>query len=130
MKNILFGFLLVFTVSCASQRNKSISDSNTIRQEVQKMKGKQLVLKKVTNESRCPEGVHCIWIGEVEILLSLYKNNKWIKDKTLLISPKTEKEYLEWFSTYYSKTVTSVTVIPYPKEGVIINQKEYYIKIN
>jgi hypothetical protein len=36
-------------------------------------KGFTLVLKEVVSDSRCPEGLNCIWAGEVTVLIRYTK---------------------------------------------------------
>jgi hypothetical protein len=45
-------------------------------------KGFTLVLKEVVSDSRCPEGLNCIWAGEVTVVLSVYKDSKLVEDIT------------------------------------------------
>ena len=40
---------------------------------------KTLKFKEVISDSRCPEGVTCVWAGEVRILAELYEGNKKIE---------------------------------------------------
>jgi hypothetical protein len=121
---------LVVNLLGYSQNAKKILKSVTFNQKVINKKGTQLVLKKVTNDSRCPEGVQCIWAGECEIVVSVYRNNKFIKDEKVLLSPKLYKENIAWFAKYYtSKKITEINVLPYPKNEVVINAKDYFVKL-
>jgi hypothetical protein len=64
-------------------------------------------------------------------MVSVYKNKKWLKDSTVLLSPKNEKENIAFFGKYFqNKKVKLVSVLPYPKDGVTIDEKEYFIKID
>jgi len=91
-----------------------------------------LVLKAISNDSRCPEDVTCIWAGEVTAVVSVYKDSKLIEDSTLVFSMKNEEDNKKWLATYLSekqKKIKSIRVLPYPKEGSKINPEEYYLKI-
>ena len=95
-------------------------------------KGFQLVLKAIVSDSRCPEGVTCIWAGEVSAVVSVYKDSKLIEDTTLVFSMKNEEDNKKWFSKYLpekQKNIKNIGVVPYPKEGSKINPKDYYLKI-
>lgn len=130
MKNIISLLIIVFSLVSCAQKIETPKGSKVITQKVVKQKGIQLVLKKVTNDSRCPEGVNCIWAGECEILVSVYKNNKFVKDEKILLSPKLYKENIAWFSKYYpNKKITEINVLPYPKNEVVTNSKDYFLKI-
>ena len=92
-----------------------------------------MVLKSIFNDSRCPEGVTCIWAGEVTAVISVYKDSKLIKDSTLVFSMKNEEDNKKLLANYLSekqKKITSIRVLPYPKEGSKINPEEYYLKIS
>lgn len=86
-------------------------------------------LTKVFDDSRCPEGVTCIWAGEVSVVLKVYKNKKFFELKTLTFNAKNKEENFNWFAKYFSKKIKSIAVNPYPKEGQIIKFKNQYISI-
>ncbi|TRX00325.1 hypothetical protein [Flavobacterium gawalongense] len=91
-----------------------------------------MVLKEVLSDSRCPEGVTCVWAGEVSVVVSVYKDSKLIEDNTIVFSVNNADENKQWFSTYLPKKqrkIESISVSPYPKKGVETYPKEYYIKI-
>ena len=130
MKKIIYSIIVIFSIVSCAQKTKISPNSISFSQVLIKQKGTQLVLKKVTNDSRCPEGVQCIWAGECEIIVSVYKNNKFIKDEKVLLSPKLYKENIAWFAKYYtSKKITEINVLPYPKNEVVINEKDYFVKL-
>jgi len=120
---------IVLAQSQKSQKVKYVS----IKQKVcPNQKGFQLVLKAISNDSRCPEDVTCIWAGEVTAVVSVYKDSKLIDDSTLVFSMKNEEDNKKWLATYLSdkqKKIESIRVLPYPKEGSKINPEEYYMKI-
>jgi hypothetical protein len=89
-------------------------------------------LKEVLSDSRCPEGVNCIWAGEIKVLVSVYLDKKFIKEETLTISGTNSQENRVWFAQYlpaYKRNIKSINVVPNPKEGVKIKPKDYYIRI-
>ena len=130
MKNILLAIILFFSISILAQKNDKILKSVSFSQKLLKKKGTQLILKKVVNDSRCPEGVNCIWAGECEIEIAIYKNRKLIDIENVLLSPKLQKENIAWFTKYYPKLkITEIGVLPYPKNDVVINPKDYFVKI-
>lgn len=130
MKNILLAIILFFSISILAQKNDKILKSVSFSQKLLKKKGTQLVFKKIINDSRCPEGVNCIWAGECEIEIAIYKNRKLIDIENVLLSPKLQKENIAWFTKYYPKLkITEIGVLPYPKNDVVINPKDYFVKI-
>ena len=132
-KSVLFIFILVSTLALAQSPKAQKIKYLTIDQKVcANKKGIQLVLKEVINDSRCPEGVSCIWAGEVTAIVSLYKDSNVVEETTMVLSLKSAEDNKKWFATYLSskqKNIKSIAVVPYPKKGVRINSKDYYIKI-
>jgi hypothetical protein len=97
-----------------------------------KRKGYQLVFKEVVSDSRCPEGVTCVWAGEVKVDVTLYDGKKLLQDEIITLSPMHKKETFDWFAKYLPKdkrNIKSITVLPSPKQGVKINPKDYFLKI-
>ena len=132
-KSLLFLFMIISSVVLAQSPKSQKVKYVTIKQKVYpNQKGFQLVLKAIVSDSRCPEGVTCIWAGEVSAVVSVYKDSKLIEDTTLVFSMKNEEDNKKWFATYLSekqKKIKSIRVLPYPKEGSKINPEEYYLKI-
>ena len=132
-KLVLFLFMIISSVVLAQSQKSQKVKYVTIKQKVcPNQKGFQLVLKAISNDSRCPEGVTCIWAGEVTAVVSVYKDSKLIEDSTLVFSMKNEEDNKKWLASYLSdkqKKIKSISVLPYPKEGSKINPGEYYLKI-
>ncbi|MGO4819963.1 MULTISPECIES: hypothetical protein [unclassified Flavobacterium] len=129
-KNIL---LIVLSFSLGSfAQNKENSSFKITQKECLKKSGFTLVLKSVITDSRCPEGVTCIWMGEAQIVVSVYKDKKLMEDKTLVLSAKKEQENQQWFATYLPvkyKKVQTIDLEPYPKKDKPIVPKDYFLKI-
>lgn len=129
MKNLCFGLcsLLLLLSSCSAQKN-----STEIRQEPASKSGKEIVLVKVMDDSRCPEGVQCIWAGEVTIIVAAYENKNLVEQVQFTINPNTVEEVNAWFTEHLppaDKNRRGINVLPYPKEGVQIKPQDYYIKL-
>jgi hypothetical protein len=121
---LLLAFVLLSSATVAAQK---IHYKTITQKECVKKKGYRLVLKQVVSDSRCPEGVTCVWAGEVSFVLSVYKDKKFVEDVTL--SSANREQNLELFSKYLRKKVTSVGVLPYPKQGVSVDPESYVLKI-
>lgn len=132
MKKILFIAILIFSYSLFAQSNKDISFLKIKQNSCIKKKGYSLVFKDVLSDSRCPVGVSCIWAGEIKVMVAVYQDKKILKEETVTISGTSSQENIAWFSQYLpadKRKIESVNVLPYPKEGVKIKSKEYYIQI-
>lgn len=130
MKNIILALILLLNISVFSQKTEKPLKFVKFTQKIIKKRGTQLVFKKLINDSRCPENVNCIWAGECEIQVAIYKNRKLISTENVLLSPKLQKENIAWFSKYYPKLkIKEIGVLPYPKNEVVVNPKDYFVKI-
>lgn len=92
-------------------------------------KGYYLQLKNVFVDSRCPEGVQCIWAGEVSATINVYKDKILVEEKDFTFNSKNHEENIKWFEKYYSKKIKGIGVEPHPKEGVVIKPKKQFLKI-
>ncbi|TDD78126.1 hypothetical protein [Flavobacterium caseinilyticum] len=132
-KSVLFLFMMISSLALAQSPESQKVKYTTIKQKVcPNQRGFQLVLKAIVTDSRCPEGVTCIWEGEVTAVVSVYKDSKLIEDTTLVFSMENEEDNKKWFSKYLpekQKKIKSIGVVPYPKEGSKIDPEDYYLKI-
>jgi hypothetical protein len=132
MKNVLVALMLIFSFSLVAQNSKDISYLKIKQNSCINKKGNSLILKEVLSDSRCPEGVNCIWAGEIKIVLAVYLDKKIIKEETMTISGTNSQENIAWFTQYLPadrRNIQKINVFPHPKEGVKIKSKNYYIRI-
>ncbi|MBX9888582.1 MAG: hypothetical protein K2Y30_11685 [Flavobacteriaceae bacterium] len=131
MKTVTVVMALLFSITVFSQ-NKALRSFNIAQKECLKRSGYTLVLKEVTTDSRCPQGLTCVWMGEAQVIISLYKNRKLMEDVVITLSSKTIAENKEWFAKYVKekyKNIQNLRLVPYPKKDVIIKPTDYYLKI-
>jgi len=124
MKKLLLIVTLVIGISAFAQNEIKITPKKSIAK-----KGYSLRLKSVFDDSRCLEGVTCIWAGEVSVLIEVYKDKKFVEEQKLTFNSKNREENLHWFSKYFSKKMQTVEVLPYPKQGKIIKFKKQYLSL-
>jgi hypothetical protein len=124
MKKIVFFLLLSFSFASFSQQFNRITTKECIPK-----KGYHLKLIKVLNDSRCPEGVTCVWAGEVSVVVALYNDKQLLEEKTIIFNLKNREENIKWFENYYSKKIKHVRLVPYPKEGVVVKAKNKFIEV-
>jgi len=123
MKKILFLAIVFFTISLSAQSDIKITTKNCIPK-----KGFHLKLKSVS-DSRCPEGVTCIWAGEVAVVVEVYNNRQFVEENLITFNAKNREANIAWFSKYYPG-VKNVDVLPYPKEGVVVKLKKQYLRLS
>lgn len=134
MKKVTLLLFLFFTSIVLAQtgEKEDVGSLKITQKKCLKRKGLELVFKEVVSDSRCPEGVTCVWAGEVTVAVSLYKGKKLMQDEIITLSPMHRKETFDWFAKYMpadKRKIKSITVLPYPKQGVKTNPKDYYLKI-
>ena len=132
MKNIFFFLVLIFSVSVfgqESQQNEKtikITQNNCLAKE-----GYSFQLKEVSSDSRCPEGVQCIWAGEVRLIILVYNDKKMIEETKLTVSPNNNEEAINFFTKYYPKNkIKSIYVFPFPIKEKVLDKKTYHLEIN
>jgi len=124
MKKLLLVIVVFFSVSIYAQNETKITSKKCLPK-----KGFHLRLKTVFDDSRCPEGVNCIWAGEVSATLEVYNNKQFVEEKSMVFNAKNKEENFKWLEHYFQKKIKSIGVFPYPKEGQVIKPKKQYIKI-
>lgn len=124
MKKIIFLLLLSFSIAGFSQQSNKITTKKCISK-----KGYHLKLIKVLNDSRCPEGLTCVWAGEVSVVIALYNDKQLLEEKTIVFNSKNREENIKWFENFYSKKIKYVRLVPYPKEGVVVKEKNKFIEV-
>ena len=124
MKKVLLLFILFFTIPIFAQSEITITTKKCLPKV-----GLYMKLNSVFDDSRCPQGVQCIWAGEVSVSIDVYKDKKFLESKTLTFNSKNKIENFKWFEMYYSKKIKSIGVLPAPKDGVVVKPKNQYIRI-
>lgn len=124
MKKLLFLLIISLTLSC---QNSTSSIQPKLGEEFKIEFGKQLTIpaeginiqfNDVLVDSRCPEGVTCVWAGNAEIIIQLNDTegnlNTYETPKQIQIS-----EY----------KIQLLSLNPYPKENVKLEDKDYSAKL-
>lgn len=127
MTSALFSLLLIFSAAVAGPL-ESPSKEVALGEPFEIRIGQQVSIKKeslkisftsVAEDSRCPEGVQCIWAGNGKIVLRLNKARRGASVMRLntTVEPKEDD--------YRGYDVKLVSLSPYPQKDVPIRRKEY-----
>ena len=119
MKKV-FTVLLIVISSVAFAQKQQIAKQNYSK------------IKQVLTDSRCPEGVTCVWAGEVSVIVSVYKDSEFVEDKKLVFSTNNNTANLNWIIPYLDEShsrINSLTIAPHPNVGKVIKPKDYYLEI-
>ncbi len=87
--------------------------------------GLSIKLLKVTEDSRCPSDVTCIWAGQVGVLVNVSQNGKDLGNINLILGP--DKGLAEKKIDGY--LIRLVEVAPYPISTKKIEPSDYIITI-
>jgi hypothetical protein len=135
MKSILF--TLVFCVAsffCEAQV-QIIKDSLSVSKIVgfQQKAGfgnYEIKFKDVIADSRCPKSVMCVRSGEADILVSIYKNGNFIKDRKIRIDASgyvMESKNLAFNAEDFK--IYGFDLTPYPNGVNAIVDKDYKLEL-
>lgn len=126
MKKLVFLFSVLCCCQTIAQNQLKITPKSCIPR-----KGIHFKLKEIIEDSRCPEGITCIWAGQVVATIEVYNDKKLIDENTLTFTSKNNEENKKWFAKYLSedKKLKTIKVLPYPKDKVTVKFKKKYIEL-
>ena len=126
---LIIPFLFVF-MAMPAPAGRSISDDHMapLGQEFGIMLGDtvwiqdellRIDFQRVAEDSRCPEGVACVWAGNAKVALRVMKARRRALPMMLntMLNPKQ--------SSYRDYEVKLVKLEPHPKKGVRIRKRDY-----
>lgn len=140
--SVLILFIIVFISGCeeASEIPTSTNGTHTF---VPAELGKQFQLKvsqtalisgegieikflKVTEDSRCPSDVVCIWAGQVAVMVNVRNDNQNFGDLTLINSAGNKELAVKNFDGFHLELIE---VKPYPISTSKIDPSDYVITL-
>lgn len=132
MKNSLLAIIILFSTFGFSQENST----ETPKIAVKVPKGETIILKgvsiqfvEVVEDSRCPEGVDCIWAGRAIVKAKVTANGK-TEEKLLTFGE--EKSGEEKNTNLYSSenfAINGLSLKPYPTAESVGNINSYVLLI-
>ena len=131
MRRIFPILLAVFMFSC-SARKTQVAHPKTVMISSKGSTGTnefQLRIKEIISDSRCPADVTCVWGGEVQLVVSVYKDKKLAEAMPLTIRSILLKENAAWFSKYAPGTIKRIVVLPDYRQDDKRELKDYKIEI-
>jgi hypothetical protein len=79
----------------------------------------RIAFRSVHDDSRCPNGVTCVWAGNGQIVIEVAKKNK--KQVVAMLNTSLEPKEI----AYMGFTIKLVGLSPYPKVNEAIDPKDY-----
>ncbi|WP_299213435.1 hypothetical protein [uncultured Aquimarina sp.] len=91
---------------------------------------KSIQFIKVTEDSRCPTNVTCVWQGQAKVLIGIYENDTLLEEKLMIVgakgvSPDNNKEILK----SGNKTIYGYNLSPYPSGDQKTDPSDYYLEM-
>lgn len=132
--------IILFAIICFCCSSLKAQDSTKVNPPkiVTKLKvgqslslgAKSMRFVEVSEDSRCPSDVTCVWEGEVKVAVALYEKEQLIEQKVVTFkgmggNPNTKNIV---FSTE-DKNIYGYAISPYPKTSAPIDPKEYYLEL-
>jgi len=87
----------------------------------------KIIFMNVTEDSRCPSDVECIWEGQVTIVINIFKNNQFIGEFNLTSRTGFDELAIKEFDGY---SINLIKVEPYPISTQIIELSDYIATFN
>ncbi|WP_052503455.1 hypothetical protein [Lacinutrix sp. Hel_I_90] len=80
----------------------------------------------LVGDSRCPEGVTCVWAGEVVVLVAVFKDGEKLERKKITFNARGEAKDI-----YVSEdlTISGLKVTPYPVYEKKIALEDYKMEL-
>lgn len=129
MKKLLL-LLFIFCFSACKSAKENNIEIKVISENKVVANNYLIKIDKIISDSRCPEGVNCIWAGELVMELSAWQNNELKEAVVLTFSPSTKEENLAWFKKFIPKDKKLIKYIISPsKTEKPLELKDYKVEI-
>lgn len=131
MKKFIYLALFLFgTVSYAQDKsNDKVKTPKIVTKlkanESYKTNNIEVKLVEIVEDSRCPEGVSCMWAGEAIVLIDIFKDGEKVERKKVTFNSEDPMIF-----SSEKLTIKGLNVMPYPKDGEKINPKDYYLQLD
>ncbi len=131
----LLGIFAISTLACQvdqSQPTFSLNTAFSLKQgETIRWKedaSVQIRFDKVSNDSRCPEGVQCIWAGRAEVALTFFQAKNSQNGSLILGDPAGSN--LSDEVQFDAFNVKLLNVLPVPKANTAIEPSAYVVELS
>lgn len=114
MKYLLILVFIFFSAEVSAQDTTKVKIYNSVLEvgEMLNFGEGSIKFKEVVSDSRCPNGVTCIWAGEAVVLVELFQDGKFQKEKVLKVGGG--QVPLELLAEGVSYNLNGLILLPYP----------------
>lgn len=109
--------LLPLSISAQEEQQVKLYSSSLEVGDYLIFRDNSLRFKEVISDSRCPKDVTCVWAGEAKILVELYRNGSFLKEKILTLSNSTIP--LEFSVQGVNYSINKMVLYPYPTTKLV-----------
>ncbi len=130
MKHFTFISTFIILIGCAARPSINTIIVNTVS-NVKIGNDYEIVISKVNSDTRCPEGLDCIWAGEVELFVSVYKQKVFLKEEKMIVSFNNFSSNKLFLEKYISNIkIKRIEILPGKMQEAEISLKDYKLKID
>ncbi len=122
MTTVFLPFLFILTSALVPPQDATLGQEFDVRVgRWVTVEGERLrvTFDRVAEDSRCPEGVQCVWAGNAKVVLRLSKSRR--RSSTMSLNTGTDPKE----ASYRGYEVRLVKLEPYPKEKRRIRKRDY-----
>lgn len=132
MKNPLFALIILFSTFAFGQKDAAKTPKIAIKiplGQTVDVKGISITFEEVVEDSRCPEGIDCIWAGRAIVKVNVAANGK-TEEKTMIFGALRpgEKENTNLYSSA-NFAINGVKLNPYPTKDTVGKKLDYVLLI-
>jgi hypothetical protein len=126
MKQVLIIFTLLVSITLIAQTGKPIDVPQIVVKvrlnQTIALEGTSITFLEVIEDSRCPNGVDCIWAGEAKVLIRIGTVDGALVEKKLTF--KNEMSVIA--GLFNNKELQFLQLTPYPDANISEAEKEPY----
>ena len=128
MQNILYVLLAVFSIGCVSNK---IPEPSQNKKEFHKINDRYtFTIKEILSDSRCTKDVQCVWEGQVEVVITFYENERFLKEELIVLNTKNFEKNRSILEQYtLNKKISRIQIFPEKIQNKEIELKDYFLEI-
>lgn len=120
--------MAIFSIGCGSNK---IPEPSQNEKEFHKINDKYtFTIKDILSDSRCPKDVQCVWEGQVELVISIFENEIFLKEELIILNTKNFENNRSILERYtLNKKIIGIQIFPEKIQNEEIDLKDYFLEI-
>jgi len=125
MKLLHIAFFFLFSVTLQAQDVASLAYGNAIA-----IDEFDLEFVEVIEDSRCPLNVNCIQAGRAVVLVNVYANGEFLKERKLEFYPSEfSNQNMSTLFNIDGLRITGMNLMPYPVAMLKTQKEDYFLEL-